>query len=229
MKLSQRSGLLGSALRAVARPPLIFVLGAQRSGTNALRQSLSLDPWVRGFNEHPSNRLYEDWELRPEPEIRGFLRRQRGTVLLKPIKSVIDCPVPDFLAEFAAYQYKVAWIYRDPVEVFASRRKRWSYLDDVDRFVDEWNRINRSALDAHDERMAVVNHGDLIASRAVFDDLCGFLGVHGENLFRRAANRPYDQIPAGDVQRIQRATAETYAALDRARTHVPAPVTARDD
>jgi hypothetical protein len=221
MSLARRSGMIGRVLRAAGRPPLIFVLGSQRSGTNVLRQSLSLDPWVRGFNEHPSNRLYQDWKLRPEPEIRGFLRRQPGTVLLKPIRSVIDRPVGEFLAEFAAYRYTVAWIYRDPVLVFASRRKRWSYLDDVDRFVEEWNRINRSALDARDERMVVVRYGDLTASRDLFAALCGRLGVHGEYLFRGDAGRGHADVAAADVERIRSATARTCADLDRARGFVP--------
>lgn len=214
----------GRARRLIGRPPIVFVLGSQRSGTNALRQSLSLDPWVRGFNEHRNNRLYDDWKLRPEREIRSFLRTQPGTVLLKPIRNIIDRPVGDLLAEFAGYRYKVAWIYRDPVLVFASRRRRWTYLDDVDRFVDEWNRINRSALDARDDRMAVVSHGDLVSDRTVFGDLCRFLGVNGEYLFRRDASRAYDDLDAGDIERIQHATARSRAALDGARAFTAAQV-----
>lgn len=224
MNLSQRSGWLGRVSRAVGRPPLIFVLGSQRSGTNALRQSLSLDPWVRGFNEHRSNRLYNDWQLRPEREIRWFLRKQSGTVLLKPIRSVIDRPVGEFLAEFGDYRYKVAWIYRDPVQVFASRRRRWPYLENVDQFIGEWNRINRSALAAHDDRMAIVSHDDLIAGGDVFDGLCRFLGVNGENLFRSQANRAHEDVDERDIQRIGSATAETRAALDSARAFVRTPV-----
>jgi hypothetical protein len=217
MSMSRRNRWLGRARRVVGRPRLIFVLGSQRSGTNALRQSLSLDPWVRGFNEHKSNRLYDNWVLRPEPEIRWFLRRQPGTVLLKPIRSVIDRPVSEFLAEFADYRYEVAWIYRDPVLVFASRRRRWAFLDDVEHFTTEWNRINRSALAARDDRMAIVSHADLIADRAVFEGLCGFLDVNGEYLFRRETSRAYEEVDGGDIDRIHKATAETRAALDGAR------------
>jgi hypothetical protein len=220
MNIPQPNAWLGRARRVVGRPPLIFVLGSQRSGTNALRQSLSLDPWVRGFNEHRSNRLYDNWVLRPEPEIRWYLRRQSGTVLLKPIRSVIDRPVREFLDEFAGYRYKVAWIYRDPVPVFASRRRRWPYLDDITQFVDEWNRVNRSALAARDHRMAIVSHADLIAERTVFERLCGFLDVHGEYLFR-GTSRANDEMDAADIDHIRTATAETRAALDRARAFTP--------
>lgn len=205
-------------------PRLIFVLGSQRSGTNAIRQSLSLDPYVRGFNERESNNLYEDWKLRPEPEIRRFLQQQPGTVLLKPIKSVIDRPVAEFLTEFADYAYKVVWIYRDPVLVFGSRSKRWSYLDDVDQFLEEWNRVNRSALDAADERMAVVHYADLIERREVFYAVCRFLGVRGEYLFRPDESRAYEEIDQVDIKRIQESTADTLQALDAARTSVPATV-----
>ena len=219
MNVSQR--WLERARRVAGGPPLIFVLGSQRSGTNALRQSLSLDPWVRGFNEHRSNRLYDNWMLRPEREIRWFLRRQPGTVLLKPLRSVIDRPVNEFLAQFAGYRYKVAWIYRDPVLVFASRRRRWPSLDDVERFVDEWNRINRSALATRDDRMAVVSCADLIADRTVFEGLCGVLDVNGEYLFRRETRRAYEELDGGEIERIQKATNETRTELDRARTVVP--------
>ena len=68
-----------------------------------LRQSLSLDPYVQGFNERKNSELYIGWSLRPEPEIRPFLSRFRNTVLLKPIQSVIRRPVADFLAEFDEY------------------------------------------------------------------------------------------------------------------------------
>src|SRR5690349_8388315 len=71
--------------RGLLKPNLIFVLGSQRSGTNVLRQSLSLDPYVQGFNERKNSELYVGWALRPEPEFREFLSRFRTTVLLKPI------------------------------------------------------------------------------------------------------------------------------------------------
>ena len=222
MNLLPRNHVLQRALRAVGRPPLIFVLGAQRSGTNVLRQSLSLDPFVRGFNERSSNRLYDDWKLRPEREIRNYLRAQPGTVLLKPIRSVIDRPVADFLAEFAKYRYKVAWIYRDPVLVFASRRRRWPHLGGIAAFTDEWNRVNRSALDARDHRMAIVSFADLIADRRVFEGLCRFLDVNGEYLFRADTSRTYDELDDAEVREILSATARTRAALDDARAFVPA-------
>ena len=231
LKLSRlRNRLLTRSSPASAPPPtprlprLVFVLGSQRSGTNAIRQSLSLDPYVRGFNERESNRLYEDWKLRPEPEIRPFLLKQPGTVLLKPIKSVIERPVAEFLAEFDDYDYRAVWIYRDPVLVFGSRSKRWSYLDDVDQFIEEWNRVNRSALDAGNDRMAIVNYGDLIEDEDVFNRLCTFLEVRGEYLFRRDESRAYEEIDQEDINRIQQGTTETLAALDAARVEVTVTV-----
>lgn len=216
------------------------MLGSQRSGTNALRQSLSLDPYVRGFNERKSDELYEDWKLRPEAEIRSFLAQQPRTVLLKPIKSVIDRPLADFLAEFADYRLKVAWIYRDPVLVFVSRRKRWSYLDDLSQFVEEWNRVNRSALDAGDPRVAVVSYADLIADpprihhhlpgdeerrdRTVFGRLARFLGARGEYLFRGDSSRAYDELRPDEIRQIQQGTAATLADLEAARSFAPEPV-----
>src|SRR5690349_24996636 len=90
--------------RELIRPPLIFVLGSQRSGTNVLRQSLSLDPYTHGFNERKINEWYVGWALRPEAELRPMLQKFRHTVLFKPIQNVIRRPVADFLAEFSEYE-----------------------------------------------------------------------------------------------------------------------------
>jgi hypothetical protein len=204
--------------RGRLKPNLIFVLGSQRSGTNVLRQSLSLDPYVQGFNERKNSELYIGWSLRPEPEIREFLSRFRHTVLMKPIQSVIRRPVADFLAEFDGYDLKVAWIYRDPVAVFRSRGERWSYKSEAGPFIDEWNRINASVMDANDPRVAVVNYDQLAANPTVFHTLCNFLGIRGENLFH--SGRPVAEVESSlseaDVADIRKQTGEQLDRLDAA-------------
>lgn len=212
--------------RAPEKPKrLIFVLGSQRSGTNALRQSLSLSPFVMGFNETQSSELYEDWKLRPEPEIRQKLHKLPNTVLLKPIKSVIDRAVAEFLADFHGYDLSVVWIYRDPVKVFSSQVRRWSYMDDPAAFVERWNRVNRSALEAAeaDPRVLVVRYEDLIADKAVFGQLCRYLRVRGEYLFQPDRSDAYRHVDNADIARIQRETAETLEALDGARAVTSMP------
>ncbi len=209
-KVQQRRGL--------AKPDLIFVLGSQRSGTNVLRQSLSLDPYVQGFNERKNSEFYVGWALRPEPEIRPVLARFQHTVLLKPIQSVIRRPVGDFLNEFKDYNLKVAWIYRDPVAVFRSRGERWSYKAEAGPFITEWNRINKSVMDANDPRVSVVCYDQLTSDSTVFKALCQHLKIKGENLFH--SGRPVEEVESSlsedDVAEIRKATVETLDRLDAA-------------
>lgn len=198
------------------RPPVIFVLGSQRSGTNVLRRSLSLDPRVQGFNERKHDALYRGWQLRPESEIRSVLLRQRNVVLLKPIQSVIRRPVADLLTEFDRYDVRVVWIYRDPVAVFRSRARRWPYKADSGPFVEEWNRVNRSALDALDERMAVVCYEHLSADDSAFYTLSTWLGIRGENLFAPVRPTLESDLSVSEVADIREGTAESLARLDDA-------------
>src|SRR3954469_20829637 len=79
--------------RLLVTPPLIFVLGSQRSGTNVLRQSLSLDPMTHGFNERKNNEFSRGWAFPPEAEFRPLLFNFRPAVLFKPIQNVIRRPV----------------------------------------------------------------------------------------------------------------------------------------
>lgn len=199
-------------------PPLIFVLGSQRSGTNVLRQSLSLEPLVHGFNERENNEFYVGWALRPEYEIRPILSKLRHTVLFKPIQNVLRRSVADFLAEFEDYELKVAWIYRDPVAVFRSRGERWSYKAESGPFIEEWNRINKSAMDAEDPRIGVVCYDQLTTDPTVFHALNTFLGIKGENLFNsgRSTREVESSLSAADVADIRRQTVEQLNRLDEA-------------
>jgi hypothetical protein len=202
---------------------LIFVLGSQRSGTNALRRSLSLDPDVAGYRERESSDFYHDWKLRPEAEIRPLLLRHSRPVLLKPIGSVIHRPVSAILREFAQYPMKAAWIYRDPVNVFASQRERWPHRGDVDEFCIQWNRVNGSALEiTADPRVAVVRYEDMLHDGQLFHRLSAVLGVKGENLFRFEPHSRYEEPHRSEVERIRRATGGTLERLDAARQPVPA-------
>jgi hypothetical protein len=209
---------LKNRVRSDRRPSLIFVLGSQRSGTNVLRRSLSLDPHVQGFNERKNDDFYSGWALRPEPEIRPLLESYQHTVLLKPIQSVIRRPVAEFLDEFRDYEFRVVWIYRDPLAVFRSRGKRWSYKANAAPFIREWNRVNSSALDAQDERMAVVCYDQLAEDESAFRALCNWLGVRGEYLFH--PTRPHESVASGlsadEVAEIRTHTTETLERLHAA-------------
>lgn len=204
--------LFREQVHANRRPALIFVLGSQRSGMNVLRRSISLDPWVQGFNERKNGTFYVGWALRPEHEIRELLSGFRHTVLLKPTQSVIRRPVHDFLEEFDDYDHKTVWIYRDPVAVYRSRMQRWSSAPEVAAFVEEWNRINTSALLARDGRVAVVSYDQLTSDDKVFHTLTTWLGVRGENLFR-APSSPEPTLSDNDVDAIRTGTVDVLERL----------------
>ncbi len=197
-----------------------MVMGVQRSGTNALRRSLSLDPRVAGFNESKDSPLFKNWYLRREASIRDFLNGVPGTVLIKPISETRKRTVADIFEEYQAYDLWMPWIYRDPVNVYHSRIRRWPELTDIDRFVDSWNSRNRSALEAipgHADRMAIVRYEECIADPTVFWGLCRFLNVEGEYLFRRDSAGGYRRLDRELQQRILEGTSEVLQELDAAR------------
>lgn len=103
----------------------IFVMGVQRSGTNALRRSLSLSPGVIAFNEAEDSEYFHNWYLRPEPDIREHLMAVPLPVLFKPISETLRRPLADIIEEYADYDLSVVWIYRDPLNVYYSTAKRW--------------------------------------------------------------------------------------------------------
>ena len=65
---------------------LVMILGFQRSGTTALFDTLASAPGVSPRHEHADDDLYDDYFLRPEPQIRSVLAALPGTVLLKPVR-----------------------------------------------------------------------------------------------------------------------------------------------
>ena len=131
---------------------------------------------------------------------------------------MIRRPVADFLAEFDDYNLRVAWIYRDPVAVFRSRGERWSYKAEAGPFITEWNRINKSVMDANDPRVAVVCYDQLTADPRVFKALCQNLGVKGENLFHsgRSVEEVESSLSEDDVADIRERTHQQLERLDAA-------------
>lgn len=207
-------------------PTVVFVLGSQRSGTNALRRSLSLDPWLMGFNERANDRWYRDWKLKPEEEIREDLRRLPGSkVLFKPIVNLQEVPVLEFLEQWDGYRVSVAWIYRDPVDVYYSRKVRWSEKDDVAAFVREWHEVNGPVVDAIDAdgRFSLVRYEDLARDKQVFWGLARRLQVHGENLFRAGPSKGRARLDEEVIGEIDRGCADLLAELDRRRSFLPGP------
>lgn len=211
----------------VFRNKLVFVMGMQRSGTTALAETLGQDSRIHVEHESPGNDFYDNYFLRPEAEIRDKLWRIKRRVLLKPISETQRRSVEETLEEFADYGVRVAWIYRDPVNVWSSMQVEFQ-LTEADRhgWAWQWNQGNRSVLDAlygpHRERIALVRYEDLIAHRATYAALCRFLEIEERcNLFWRAdANKGRRRLDDALQQAIEADCAETLAELDRRRLFV---------
>ncbi|HJL19073.1 MAG TPA: sulfotransferase domain-containing protein [Sandaracinaceae bacterium LLY-WYZ-13_1] len=207
------------------RKRLIFVMGVQRSGTNALRRSLSLSPSIVAFNEAKEDELYDDWFLRPEPEIRDLLKAVPLPVLLKPISETLERSLSEVMEEFAAYDLHVVWIYRDPVNVYHSTVTRWPHKKDVGTFIEQWNARNLGAAEAMDrygEQITVVRYRDLVKDYLVFRNLCERLGIRqGENLFSRDSRAGYEHQPEEVQQEILSETASAWTKMESLRAFRP--------
>ena len=208
-----------------------MVMGVQRSGTNVLRQSLSLDPSVAGFNEKQESRFFSCWYLRPEPAIREALESVPGIVLFKPISETRVRTVQEILEEYREYDLRMPWLFRSPVNVYYSRRKHWPELNDVGQFIEEWNQRNQKALDAIGEwgdRMAVVRYEDMITDPKVFWDLCRFLEIKGEYLFGRDSDAGFRLLWREEQQRILDGTRRVFDRLMERRRFFPRPEVAAE-
>lgn len=208
----------------VFRDKLILVMGLQRSGTSALVEALGQDPELRVETEHPGNDFYDDYFLRPEPVLRPLLWRIRRRVVLKPISEIQRRTVDDVLDEWADYGPQVAWIYRDPVNVWSSNVVEFGMTREVlPRWIREWNEGNRFILRSlrgkHAERIVVVRYEDLIADRGVFAALCRFLKVRDvNNLFwREDAKKGRRRLPDQVQAEIERGVDEVLRELHACR------------
>lgn len=201
---------------------LVLIMGVQRSGTNALFKSLSSDASVLGVNESPDSAFFVELLLRPEPQLRPHLLAHDGVVVLKPISETNHRGVDALLDELSAYDPRVAWIYRDPVNCFHSHIERWTgFRDRPDAFAQHWTRRNAlalAALSSRRDRMAIVRYEDLVTDPQVFTGLATWLGVTGAYLFRADHGRGRATQPAPVQQIIDAGTAQARQALDRART-----------
>lgn len=211
----------------VFRNKLVFVMGMQRSGTTALAETLGQDARLHIEHESPGNEFYDNYFLRPEPELRQHLWRIKRRVLLKPISETQRRSVEETLEEFADYGVRVAWIYRDPINVWSSMQVEFQ-LTEADRhgWAWQWNQGNRSVLDAlfgpFRERIVVVRYEDLIAHRATYTALCRFLDVEERaNLFWRAdANKGRRRFDDALQQAIMADCGDTLAELHKRRLFV---------
>ena len=206
---------------------LIMVMGVQRSGTTALFNSLARDQSLSAMNESVDNEIFYKYHLRPVEQIAPILDATPGTVLLKPLSETYNRSIEMVRAEFAAYEIRFIWIYRDPVNViFSMHKKGWLRQSEIDRavHVDEWIRRNQAALtfrERNPAEIAFVRYEDLLADPAVFRALCRWLEVSGEPLFRPDRGQGRHQISAQAQQKIDASAAPILGALATARTFRP--------
>jgi hypothetical protein len=203
---------------------LIMVMGVQRSGTKALFNSLATDKSLTSYNESVDDAIYDRYRLRPLPVIAGLLNAAPGTVLMKPICETFDRSLEEIFEEYKAFDLRVVWIYRDPVNVLCSmHRKGWlgrAKIDDAGLVV-QWERRNRLALRFHGQnaaKIAIIRYEDCCADPHVFRDLSAWLGVTGASLFRSDSDVGRKRVARAAQQKISAAVALTLLALDDART-----------
>src|SRR5207302_6464742 len=111
---------------------LIMVMGAQRSGTNVLFDSLATDRTLSAFPEDIDSAFYCNFRLRPLPELAALIERAPGRILLKPISETGTRSRVEVAEEYRSYPLHFVWIYRVPVNVFNSmRRERWLAPNDI--------------------------------------------------------------------------------------------------
>lgn len=119
----------GRSLRA-ARP--VFVVGCQRSGTNAFIQALDRCHKIRVYNEHANNSLYHEFRLRNPFDLAPTLKATKQRIAV--FKPICDSHLTDQLLKTYP-DSKVFWIFRNYASVAAS-------------MVDEWGDHFKKMIDA---------------------------------------------------------------------------------
>jgi hypothetical protein len=199
---------------------LLMVMGYQRSGTNALFDSIERGGGCVAIVDVEESDIYDQFDLRPEPEIRNILQSAAFPVLLKPVNETKKRSIEDILNEYRDYQVKVIYIYREPVHVFGSQVTLWPQFDDVEEFIHLWNTRNGYALHLPaiwKDRFAIVSYTDLISDPKIFSEVCAFLEVPGKYLFRRD-QKLGSQLPEEIQRKIETETKDTWTALQASRT-----------
>jgi hypothetical protein len=206
---------------------LVMVMGAQRSGTNALFGSLANDKRVLAFNESIDNAIYFNYRLRPLGEIADVLGPATGTILLKPICETLYRTIEDVIEEFRSYALRIVWIYRDPVNVFYSMHQEgWIPFNEIgsEDHVEQWMKRNWLAHESykrHSDLIAIVRYEDLLIDSRVFRRLRDWLRIESRAFFRADSGKGRKQVPLAIQRKIDSRTADVLHALDAARIFRP--------
>jgi cytochrome P450 len=202
-----------------------MVMGVQRSGTTALLESLSYGGFI-AFNESPSDYVYDNFYLRPEPELRSLFHEIPGAILLKPISETFRRSVREVFEEYAAYDLHIVWIYRDPVnathsiELFGFTGRPST----VPELAEQWKERNQSVLDAlpvYPDRLTIVRYEDLAESPSLLVALGRRLGIEAFPHFRGDSGGGRREMAPEQQALVDEVTGKTRACLDAARTVLP--------
>jgi hypothetical protein len=203
---------------------LLMIMGIQRSGTNALFNSFSKAGGCIPLLDTENSEIYDQFYLRPEPVIRPFLAGQSKPILLKPVNETKKRSIDAVFEEYRAYDLKVLYIYRDPVNAFFSQIEMWPEYDDVHEFIEQWNKRNLYATSLTPEwknRFAIVKYQDLSEDPKVFDQVCKFFGIRGTYLFRADKNRGQERLTVSLRKQIEDGTRNVHQQLDEQRAFLP--------
>jgi len=213
--------------KKLLRKKLIMIMGVQRSGTTALFEALAGAPGVSPRHESPSDEIYDDYFLRPEPEIRSVLHALPGTVLLKPVRESERRTPLEVAVEYRDYDLRLVWLYRDPVNVYHSYvRLGWSgdSPDQASWFAAHWAKRNAdalSALDSCQKQLLFVSYDDLTNDSNLTSALAKELSICSSMSLRRDFSGGRKVLPASMQKIIDLPTAPVRKALAAARSIRP--------
>ena len=201
-------------------PRLVFIMGVQRSGTNALFHSLAGSP-DHAYNEANSSVLFDRFYLRPDAEVRDAISRLTGTVLVKPISETKRRSVAAVLEAYADFRPETVWTYRDPAACFASHIERWvGFRGQPEAFAAEWCERNQSALDAlraADSRIRLVRYEEMAIAPRLVRRLGEDLEMKARSRYRSLRAKGRRDLDFETIRVIERQTSDTLMALDAAR------------
>jgi hypothetical protein len=171
-----------------------------------------------------SSDIYDQFYLRPEPEIRNKIAGQPKPVLLKPVNESKRRDIDSVFDEYRNYDLRILYIYRDPVNTYFSQIEMWPQFSDVEDFIHQWNRRNELALNLSQEwkkQLAIVKYQDLSDDPRVFDAASHFFEIPGKYLFRADKNRGREMLSPTVQKQIDDGTRAILDRMDQSRTFFP--------
>jgi hypothetical protein len=216
-------------IRPAAEPAplrLIMIMGVQRSGTTAFSETLATDRSIHLRGERPDDDIYDDFFLRPEPEIRPVLARIGGTLVLKPVRESKRRAPHEVAAEYADYDLRIVWLHRNPCNVYRSWREQgWAQqASQPQTFIGMWCRRNLKALESREalgDRLMFVRYEDLAESPQYVQSIGEALGLSIQSTLRADRGADGRDLPPGHHEAIELGCASTLARLDAARSIAP--------